>query len=70
MTPPVSVSVKTGTPRPAVKHKKRGFHSLSVRVTDWCTVFPWENGFFTLNALEFTRAKKILSAFNCPIFLI
>ncbi len=35
MSPRISISVKTGTRRPPVKHKKRGFRSLSVQATDW-----------------------------------
>ena len=40
LSPPASLSVKTGRVEPSVNRKKRGFCDLSGRVTDWLTVYP------------------------------
>jgi hypothetical protein len=59
MTPVASISVKTGTPRPPVKHKKRGFFGLSVGVSDWLGVAPGiENPRYSLENKVKRRSGK------------
>ena len=40
LSPPASISVKTTKVEPYVNRKKRGFCDLSVRATDWLSVYP------------------------------